>query len=441
MLAELPDLWDVQYGDYHIDARSSRFAQEAAQEPYVAFVKSVTSKPVVGVGRFTSPDTMVAQVRRGILDFIGAARPSIADPFLPKKIEEGRPEDIRECIGCNVCIASDYYGVPLRCTQNPTMGEEWRRGWHPEIIAPKTSSDTVLIVGAGPAGLECARALGQRGYDVHLAEATKDLGGRVTLESRLPGLSEWARVRDYRVGQIEKMANVTIYRDSRMGAAEIRESGFAHVVLATGSAWRRDGSGRSSFAPIPGADRPQVFTPDDVLAGRAIPGPVLVYDDDPYYMGGAVAEELRKRGQPVTLVTPAALVSEWTVGSQEQPYIQARLIEAGIDIIVSHRLAAVRAGEAELVCAFTERPRTIAARSVVLVSLRMPNDALYHELTSDSAALADAGIKSVTRVGDCLVPGTIAAAVQDGHRYAREFDAPPPDEVPFKRERIMLTPL
>jgi dimethylamine/trimethylamine dehydrogenase len=321
------------------------------------------------------------------------------------------------------------------------MGEEWRRGWHPEIIAPKASGDTVLIVGAGPAGLECARALGQRGYDVHLAEATKDLGGRVTLESRLPGLSEWGRVRDYRVGQIEKMANVTIYRDSRMGAAEIREFGFAHVVLATGSTWRRDGAGRSSFAPIPDADRPQVFTPDDLLAGRDIPGPVLVYDDDPYYMGGAVAEELRKRGQAVTLVTPAALVSEWTVGSQEQPYIQARLIEAGVDIIVSHRLAAIRDGEAELVCAFTGRPRTLGARSVVVVSLRMPNDALYHELAADAAALAAAGIESVTRIGDCLVPGTIAAAVQDGHRYAREFETPPLDEVPFKRERIALTAL
>jgi dimethylamine/trimethylamine dehydrogenase len=395
----------------------------------------------VGVGRFTSPDTMVSQVKRGILDFIGAARPSIADPFLPKKIEEGRLEDIRECIGCNVCIASDYYGVPLRCTQNPTMGEEWRRGWHPEIIAPKTSSETVLIVGAGPAGLECARALGQRGYDVHLAEATTELGGRVTLESRLPGLSEWARVRDYRVGQIEKIPNVTVYRDSRMGREEIRESGFTHVVIATGSSWRRDGSGRSSFAPIPGSDGAQVFTPDDVLAGRDISGPVLVYDDDPYYMGGAIAEALRKRGQAVTLVTPAALVSEWTVGSQEQPYIQARLIEAGIDIVVSHRLAAIRAGEAQLICAFTERPRPIAARSVVMLSLRMPNDALYHELMRDSTALADAGIRSLTRIGDCLVPGTIAAAVHDGHRYARQLGSSPPAEVPFKRERIALMPL
>jgi dimethylamine/trimethylamine dehydrogenase len=441
MLAELPDLWDVQYGDYYIDARSSRFAKEAAQEPFVAFVKKMTTKPVVGVGRFTSPDTMVSQVKRGILDMIGAARPSIADPFLPKKIEEGRLDDIRECIGCNVCIASDYYGVPLRCTQNPTMGEEWRRGWHPEIIASKSSDDSVLVVGAGPAGLECARALGQRGYEVHLAEATTELGGRVTLESRLPGLGEWARVRDYRVGQIQKMANVSVYRDSRMGAAEIRESGFAHVVLATGATWRRDGSGRSSFTAIPGADQRHVFTPDDLFAGGDIPGPVLVYDDDPYYIGGAIAEELRRRGQAVALVTPAGLVSEWTVGSQEQTYIQARLIEAGVDIIVSHRLAAIGEGEARLACAFTERPRTVAARSALLITLRMPNDALYHELMADGDALDQAGIKSVTRIGDCLTPGTIAAAVHDGHRFAREFDAAPPDEVPFKRERITLTPL
>jgi hypothetical protein len=94
-------------------------------------VKSVTDKPVVTVGRFTSPDTMAGQVRRGITDLIGAARPSIADPFLPKKIEEGRLSAIRECIGCNICYAGDSIGVPIRCTQNPTMGEEWRRAGTP----------------------------------------------------------------------------------------------------------------------------------------------------------------------------------------------------------------------------------------------------------------------------------------------------------------------
>jgi len=115
---------------------SSRFIKEAALEDYVSYVKKVTNKPVVSVGRFTSPDTMVRQIRKGFLDFIGAARPSIADPFLPKKIQEGLFEDIRECIGCNICSAMNGRGAPICCTQNPTMGEEWRRGWHPEIIPP-----------------------------------------------------------------------------------------------------------------------------------------------------------------------------------------------------------------------------------------------------------------------------------------------------------------
>src|SRR5882724_421627 len=333
MLAELPDLWDVQYGDYHIDARSSRFTQEAAQEPYVAFVKSVTSKPVVGVGRFTSPDTMVSQVRRGILDFIGAARPSIADPFLPKKIEEGRPEDIRECIGCNVCIASDYYGVPLRCTQNPTMGEEWRRGWHPESIPPRSGSDSFLIVGAGPSGLECARLLGRRGYTVHLAEASEEFGGRVTRESRLPGLAAWARVRDYRLNQLNRLQNVEMLRASRVTADEVLEFGASRVIIATGSRWRRDGIGRANSRSIRGFDAAHsVFTPDELLDGVLVAGPVVVFDDDHYYLGAVLAEKLRSDGLDVTLVTPADRVSAWTVNTLEQHAIQRRVFALGVEI-------------------------------------------------------------------------------------------------------------
>ncbi len=173
LLADVPDLWDVKLDSSPTDCAPSRFAAEGSHEPIIDFVKKVTRKPVVGVGRFTSPDTMVGQIRRGVLDLIGAARPSIADPFLPRKIDEGREQDIRECIGCNICISSWHDSVPVRCTQNPTIGEEWRRGWHPERIAPAASSASVLIVGAGPAGLECALALGQRGYDVSVAEADR----------------------------------------------------------------------------------------------------------------------------------------------------------------------------------------------------------------------------------------------------------------------------
>ena len=99
-------------------------------------VKEPTSKPVVVVGRFTDPDKMAEVIRGGHADLIGAARPSISDPFLPRKIEEGRYDEVRECIGCNACYSRSVWGLHLGCTQNPTAGEEHRRGWHPERFEP-----------------------------------------------------------------------------------------------------------------------------------------------------------------------------------------------------------------------------------------------------------------------------------------------------------------
>jgi len=204
---------------------------------------------------------MLSQINRGVLDMIGAARPSIADPFLPLKIEQGRSDEIRECIGCNTCVSGQLTFTPMRCTQNPSVGEEWRRDWHPEFIPTKGSDDRILIVGAGPAGLEAARALGQRGYPVTLAEAQTDPGGRVTTESRLPGLAAWGRVRDWRMGRIQQMANVELYFDNRLTAEDILALDYQRVILATGAHWRGDGVGVSNWQAIPGAQQSHVVSP------------------------------------------------------------------------------------------------------------------------------------------------------------------------------------
>jgi dimethylamine/trimethylamine dehydrogenase len=435
MLAELPDLWDVNVSDWANDSRTSRFAPEGFQEDFVRFVKTVTTKPVVGVGRFTSPDTMVSQIRRGVLDFIGAARPSIADPFLPKKIESGEVDDIRECIGCNVCVTGDYTMTPIRCTQNPTMGEEWRKGWHPENIPARTGNDSFLIVGAGPTGLECARLLGRRGYAVSLAEADDQLGGRVTREARLPGLAAWARVRDYRMNQLNKMQNVEIYRGSLVTADQVLEFGATRVVLATGSNWRRDGIGRANTRPVPGLDRAGcVYTPEDLMAGLKPAGPVVVFDDDHYYLGAILAEKLRADGLAVTLVTPADKVSAWTVNTLEQHTIQKHLMALGVDIAVSQHLIEFDGARVTLQCAYSERQSSLAAGSIVTVTSRLPNDELARALDDMTEAATQAGILSVTSIGDCLAPSTIAAAVYAGHRYAREFDRPQSDASAFRRE-------
>lgn len=440
MLADLPDLWDLTVGDWSNDSRPSRFGSEGVHEEYMAHVKKVTDKPVVGVGRFTSPDAMVSQIRRGVLDMIGAARPSIADPFLPRKIEEGNIDDIRECIGCNICAAADNTYTPIRCTQNPTMGEEWRRSWHPEIVPARESADRILIIGAGPSGLECAVTLGKRGYEVALSEGTTELGGRVARECRLPGLAEWGRVRDYRVGQLHKLAKVDVFLDSWMSVDDVIQSEFDRIVLATGSAWRRDGVSRYHRAPIANLDKDRVLTPEDIMGGAMPSGPVVIYDDDHYYMGGLIAEKLRLAGLEVTLVTPAPLVSAWTVNTLEQGRIQARLLELGVEICANEAVTDFSGGEAGLACVFTGRRRTISAASVVMVTARSAKTDLLTELTARSDEVKAAGIKSVTAIGDCVAPGTIAAAVFSGHRYAREFERETGDAVPFLRETADLGP-
>ncbi|MEE4235136.1 MAG: FAD-dependent oxidoreductase, partial [Anderseniella sp.] len=270
-LAPLCDLFDVTVADYGHEMGVSRFVKEASLEDKVAHVRQLTGKPVVGVGRFTSPDTMVSQVRRGILDLVGAARPSIADPFLPAKIRDGRLDEVRECIGCNICYAGDGQGVPIRCTQNPTMGEEWRRGWHPERVAQASTQETVMVVGAGPAGLEASLVLARQGHTVLLADAAGELGGRVCREARLPGLSEWIRVRDYRLQQLSQMANVSLFPGSPMTAADILAGDAPNVVIATGSLWRTDGRGRSSALPVEGLGLPGVIGPEDLMSGRRPP--------------------------------------------------------------------------------------------------------------------------------------------------------------------------
>ncbi|MBS0382087.1 MAG: FAD-dependent oxidoreductase [Proteobacteria bacterium] len=434
MLAEIPDLWDVNVAAWYNDSVPSRFAQEGAQEPFVGFVKKLTSKPVVGVGRFTSPDTMVSQIKRGVLDLIGCARPSIADPFLPKKIEEGRNDDIRECIGCNICVSGDNTISPIRCTQNPTMGEEWRKDWHPERIAPARSNSHVLVVGAGPAGLEAARALGQRGYTVTLAEARKELGGRVSREARIPGLAEWARVRDWRVGQIGKLPNVEVYRDSALSAADVLEFQATHVVIATGCHWRRDGFGRSNGFPLAGlADNARVFTPDDLMDGRVPQGRVVVFDDDGFYYGSVAAELLRAQGCEVTLATPDDLIAPWSQHTLGYRHIRKRMAELGIVPLVSHNLLDYRNTTLTLEDAWNHEQRALACDALVMVTARLPDDDLYQALLRREPEWADAGIRSVRCIGDAEAPGLIAHAVYAGHRYARELDEPAAGDVPFKR--------
>lgn len=422
-LAELPDLWDFMVGDWANDSSTSRFSPEGSHSEHLRGLKQLTTKPVVGVGRFTGPDLMVDQIRSGIMDLIGAARPSIADPFLPRKIELGMASDIRECIGCNICVSGDHTMSPIRCTQNPTMGEEWRRGWHPERVTPAQRPQQVMVIGAGPAGMETARILGHRNYEVALLERERELGGRVRLESRLPGLSAWIRVVDYREHQLTHLDSVEVYHQSPVSVDDVLEFGFPHVVVATGATWRRDGVGRWNHRPIPIPDGADVLTPDDILSGTRPTGSrVIVFDDDHYYLGGVVAEVLTKDGFDVTMVCSKPQVSSWTRNTLEVERIQARLLTAGVTLKTNFALTAVHGDGVSLQCAYTGTESTAAADSVVLITARLPNDSLYQQLLARTDDWSDAGVRSVRTAGDADAPSTIAAAVYSGHKLARQFD-------------------
>lgn len=443
----LVDYWDVQAGGWDSahwgeDATSSRFSNENFQSEHIQAVRRSTDKPLVGVGRFTSPDTMVGVIRSGQQDLIGGARPSISDPFLPSKIQEGRFDDLRECIGCNVCVSRVSQSVPVICTQNPTIGEEYRRGWHPERV-PRAgnTADPVLIVGGGPAGLECAVTLGKRGFEnVHVVDAAPKPGGALRWMAHLPGLAEWVRVIDYRLGQIERLSNVQLVPNTQLDVDAILDYGGQIVIAATGSTWRGDGLNWATHRATPGADPAlaHVLTPEQLVAGKPIDGEhVVLYDCDGYFLGPSLAEKLRADGLRVTIVTPFAEVAPTMEHTFEAAQMEARLEELDVEVVTGMVLDAIRPGAVDLSRAIRrDRPATLEADAVVLVTQRRSEDAWYRELEDDAERLADAGIASLLRIGDCVVPRLIADAIFDGHRLAREIDSPhPASALPFLRER------
>ena len=442
------DLWDVvigsMWGAGRLDSGPSRFFDQGYQMRWSGRAREATGKPIVVVGRFTDPDRMADLVRSGVVDLIGAARPSISDPFLPAKIEQGRYDEIRECIGCNACYSRSIWGRHLGCTQNATAGEEHRRGWHPERFTPAANADKgVLVVGAGPAGMECATVLGKRGMELaHLVDAGDDIGGSMRWITRMPGLGSWGHVIDYRRVQLDRLDNVSVGLRTGVTAADVLDYGAQIVIVATGAHWAGDGMSGVTRAPIPGADAalPHVLTPEQVMVeGKRPPGGrVAIVDYEGYFTGTALAEQLRGEGYEVVFVTCHEAIAPYADQTLEGRPVRQRLHELGIRPVRAVVVQRIDPVGIELVGEFGA-PSTVEVDGVVLVTQRVSDDVLYLELVGQPEALEREGIEAVYRIGDCVAPRLIADAIFDGHRLAREIDSPDPARpLPYLRERPLV---
>ena len=366
------------------DSGASRFFEEGYQLEWTGRVREATAKPIVGVGRLTNPDRMAEIIRSGAWDLIGAARPSIADPFLPKKVEEGRYGEVRECIGCNICVMKAEEGNHIGCTQNATAGEEYRRGWHPERFEPAENRDRdVLVVGAGPAGMECAIVLGKRGFRrVHLVEAEPEIGGIMRWIPRLPGLGEWGRVLNWRTVQLEKLGERRGAHRPAPRRRGVREYGAEIVVVATGARWAATGS---TSSPTSRSRRRRVAPARPHAGagharGKTPPGErVVVFDAEGYFMAAGLAEKLAGEGFSVELVTPHERIAPVCDETLEGPLLRQHLHDLGIRQRPGTMLTGIEPGRVTAADEFGE-PLELEADAVVLVTQRLSDDALYREL-------------------------------------------------------------
>jgi 2,4-dienoyl-CoA reductase-like NADH-dependent reductase (Old Yellow Enzyme family)/thioredoxin reductase len=362
---------------------------------YAGIVRKVArGVPVLAVGRLVTPEQCESLISQGIADGVCLVRPLIADPELPNKARDGRREDIRECISCNVgCRGGPHRGAPIACLVNPAVGYEKDHGTGK--ITRAGNVKRVLVVGGGPGGLKAAETLALRGHSVTLAEAAGQLGGQVLVAaSVMPYRDEFANSVRQLERQVRKLG-VAVQLNRRIGRDDI--SGFDAVVVATGSRPGRPG--------IPGADLPHVLTVHEALArGVKNRRVVLVDSGESDWKCMTMAERLAADGNTVTLVTPVPAGAEMDTFSK--PPLMRRLRAAKVRFMEYCAVAAIEGGRVQVQGA---EEGWIEADAVVLAWYGVAETGLYDELRR-------AGGIETHAVGDCLAPRRAIDAIWDGFR-------------------------
>ena len=403
--------------------------EQGWEREYTRAIKTVATKPVLLVGRVSHPGVADELVGSGDADAILLARQMIADEQWMTKVKEGRVNDIRRCVAANYCWRAVIRGSRVQCAYNPVVGREavWGVSATRKVSAPKR----VLIVGAGPSGLEYARVAAARGNEVVVYEREEQVGGHVRAYGALPNRQQYGTIATWLAEQatgngatIKTGSPVTAENIDGILAAERPD----HVVVASGARYRRDGFQGQTGKGLPGWETGNCVTWDEVALDKVkISGEVLVVDEMADVAAPLTAVKLAKLGSRVRLVTKWPMVGWETTAEVYLHWILTYLYEADVEMITDHAVKKINGREVEIVNVYQpSRARPIGADAIVMATSRSSENAMYHLLRERGA--------SVEAIGCAVAPRTVYEATLEGHRAARKLGAPQPS--PMAREAL-----
>jgi 2,4-dienoyl-CoA reductase-like NADH-dependent reductase (Old Yellow Enzyme family)/thioredoxin reductase len=388
---------------HHNAARCQRVAEA---------IKS--AKVLMTPGRLTNVGDAEKLISAGRIDMVGAVRGLIADPQMVNKSRDGKDGERRICVALNACV--DQLGVGWGCAINASAGRE--QVWRDDTMTKVPSPKKVVVIGAGPAGLEVARVAAARGNQVTVLERNSHIGGAVSLWGKLPGRETMRTLPNYFKSQL---SNLDI--DLRLGVDAtpeiITDMAPDVAVIATGSRYNPQGIGGLSLFPLPGHDLPNVHTPEAIINGAVhLSGKVAIIDDEGYHTACGLAEFLTEQGCEVVYVA-RKMVAGASLGLAIG-YVATRLRSAGIKTITGHQIKAIEPGSVKLseVMSGAELIET-GIDHVVLSMSRETICPLFEAL--------DGKLPYVYTIGDALTPRGLREATYEGHRFGRligELDMP-----------------
>ena len=395
-------------------------------------VRSLTKFPVFHAARISDVATARHAIAEGKLDLVGMTRAHMADPHIVKKIAEGRERDIRPCVGATYCIDRIYDGLGALCIHNPATGRE---ATMPHVIArTEGKKKNIVVVGAGPAGLEAARVSAERGYEVILFEASAHAGGQIRLLTQMQRRRELIGIVDWRVGQCERLG-VDMRFNTLAGGEDILDLGGDIVIVATGGLPR-------NLAIESGAELS--VSSWDILSGDIKPAEdVLLFDDNGAHPGMAAAELIAEAGSRLELISPERFFAADMGGLNLVPYMKI-FTRRGVKITTMTRVRALTR-EGNRIKATLWSPYTGAdcgeriVDQVVIENGTAPLDDLYFELKENSVNRGEVdhlslmngrpqiievnpqGRFQLFRIGDAVASRNIHAAIYDALRLAKDF--------------------